>query len=84
MRAVDPIGSRGKSMVQTALPVGRYAARTFRGRSNGYPRKGGSKPSDLCESSRALSGEPPEYLVMSERRDFAGSLNRFRSRGFAP
>jgi hypothetical protein len=56
MRAVDPIGSRGKSMVQTALPIGRYAARTFRGRSNGYPRKSGSKPSDLCESSRALSG----------------------------
>ena len=25
------------------------------------------------------AGEPPEYLVMSEPRDFAGSLNRFRA-----
>jgi hypothetical protein len=72
MRAVDPIGSRGKSMVQTALPVGRYAARTVQSRQTS---------ANLLEHS---AGEPPEYLVMSAPRDFAGSLNRFRSRGFAP
>jgi hypothetical protein len=84
MRAVDPIGSRGKSMVQTALPVGRYAARTFRVAQTAISGKAVQSRQTSAILLEHSAGEPPEYLVMPEPRDFAGSLNRFPSRGFAP
>ena len=82
MRAVDPIGSRRKSMVQMALPVGRYAARTFGGRSNGHRRKAVRSRKTSSNLLQHSAGEPPDYLIMSEPREFAGSLNHFRYAGF--
>jgi len=65
-------------MIQAPLPLGWCGACVFRGRSNGYPRKSGSSRQTSANLLEHPAGEPPEYLVMSEPRDFAESLNRFR------
>ena len=83
MCAVAPIGTRGRSMIQAPLPLGRCAACTVRGRSNGFPRKT-VRTRQIPAKPREHTAGPPEYLVASEPPDFAGSLNRSGSRGFAP
>jgi hypothetical protein len=83
MCAVDPIGPRGTSVVQTTSAVGRCVVRTFRGDPHGHPQKSGSKPSYLCNASRALSGRAAGQSDHERSHDFVTYLDRSCSWGFA-